>query len=356
MYSILSRNTCTALPSKARNLTDMKTNYKTINCKYFWGAAVGGAFGLVGQAIEDNISGPKRRAEQQEYNEKNMAIQQGYIQENMQKGYELNEQAADNADARARAMQEDYWNKYNSPAAQRKALEDAGLGIGLMYGNGAGAGGAGGGVSSGAQGGVTGGEAPHGGMPQIPTSGWNDTMKNMGLQMAQIEKIKAETNNINVDTEGKQLDNIGKDVQNDILRLNKQGVEKQNALLEESIKTAKRENHLGEETYQDKLNSLRATYGGALVDLGKKLIELGYAEEEIMARINNINSSTNLKDTEAEFRALEKEVYGNQNRIYINDGTKIGYKKFMRTTHEIMDTFEPVVDGISKIAGAIIAK
>lgn len=93
----------------------------------------------------------------------------------------LNEQAAQNADARTRALYHDLY----SPAAQAEQLRQAGLSVGLMYAK-SGIGGSG---QAGAQ------AAP----AQFPNMNVLDLM-NAKLMQAQIDKTNAETSKIEQDT------------------------------------------------------------------------------------------------------------------------------------------------------------
>lgn len=106
--------------------------------------AAGGVLSSVGGVIGDalGISGEARKWK--------------YDQKRMDKQFDLNEKAAENAQQRAVDMYKMQYDM-NTQQAMRKQMEDAGLSVGLMYGM-QGAGGAGGGaMASGAQGGVSGG-------------------------------------------------------------------------------------------------------------------------------------------------------------------------------------------------------
>lgn len=101
--------------------------------------------------------------------------------------------------AQNQATRELYADLY-SPAAKRKQLEDAGLSVGLMYGGG----GMGGSVStSGA-----GGNAPHTATPAV-----QPLTSQLGLQLAEIRKLNAETENTKQDTENKGVDQEKKELE-----------------------------------------------------------------------------------------------------------------------------------------------
>lgn len=112
-----------------------------------------------------------------------------YTTQNMYNSYELNEQAAQNADIRQRAQYRDIY----SPQALLEQYKMAGLSPSLMFGGTPGQGSA-----NGAQGGV--------GTPSTP---YSPISMLEGAQLAaiqaQTEKTKAETANINKDTDIKAL-------------------------------------------------------------------------------------------------------------------------------------------------------
>lgn len=137
------------------------------------GEAIGGAaLGIVGGVI-------------------NGALQQHYNRQNMELQHQYNEESANNADKRTRALYSDLY----SPQAQMAMLKEAGLSPSLMYSNGQ----SGGGGQSGAQGAGTG--LPGVGMDLAGNMSQAMQVANtIKLQNAQIEKLKAET-------EGQEQDN-----------------------------------------------------------------------------------------------------------------------------------------------------
>lgn len=104
--------------------------------------------------------------------------------------YEYNEMAAQNADTRTRELYKDIY----SPQALLKQYKEAGLSPSVMFGGTPGQGG-----NSGAQGGGAAGTAT----PYMPIS----LLEGAQLKqiMAETEKTKAETANINVDTERQDI-------------------------------------------------------------------------------------------------------------------------------------------------------
>ena len=104
--------------------------------------------------------------------------------------YGYGEMAADNAQERTKAL----YSELYSPEAKVKQLKEAGLSVGMMYGQG----GAGGTSSTpGAQGQGAGGQ--QGKQPIGILQG-----AELGLMAAQAKKLEAETENINQDTDVKE--------------------------------------------------------------------------------------------------------------------------------------------------------
>lgn len=116
--------------------------------------------------------------------------------------YRWNEAAADAADARSRALYEDY----ESPAAMLRQIREAGMSPSLMF-SGAGAGG--GAVPSGAQGGGTaGGNASVLGGAAMTAGGMSgNDLANLALMKAQIDNIKADTRSKDAGTEHQKIVN-----------------------------------------------------------------------------------------------------------------------------------------------------
>lgn len=97
-------------------------------------------------------------------------------------GYKLNEQAANNADARHRAL----YNDLYSPQAKIKQLQDAGLSVGLMYG----------GQGAGGQTAPT----PQGAGANTGSSKYFDLLA-ARMNQAQIDNLNADTRQKNADAE-----------------------------------------------------------------------------------------------------------------------------------------------------------
>jgi len=174
----------------------------------------------------------------------------------------------------------DMWEKTNY-AAQREQMKKAGLNVGLMY-NGQGQGGT---TQSGHAGQVTGGQAPVGGGEiGMGMHAMSQIGLNMAMQQAQIDNIKADTAKKQADTtltEGAQTGYLegqtalmkqlttNAEVQNGILKFEKDikdleagmatatfndqiaRVKEANRLLMETYENARRQNQIGEATYND---------------------------------------------------------------------------------------------------------
>jgi hypothetical protein len=93
------------------------------------GGVVGGALGLMSGLFGGGKSEADKQREQREAEERSW----GYAKQGMGLQYQLNEQAADNMYKRNMQM----WDDTNYEA-QREHMENAGLSVGLMYGNGGG--------------------------------------------------------------------------------------------------------------------------------------------------------------------------------------------------------------------------
>lgn len=153
------------------------------------GALLSAGLGLAGTALGGFY--------QEKINERNIEAQKEARLDN----FKYNEQAANNADARARAMQADYWKMYNSPEAQlanrTAALDKFGISKTLAYSQGAG--GAGGGAQANtmmAQGaGAVGLGAPE---QRTPLSAFEGAQ--LGLMLAQTKKTNAEAENLKGNT------------------------------------------------------------------------------------------------------------------------------------------------------------
>lgn len=179
------------------------------------GGIIGGGLGLIGGLFKgDNGSKDKQKLMNQawEYEKQGMAMQ-----------YQYGQQAADAEYKRNLQM----WRDTNY-GAQRAEMEDAGLSVGLMYGNG------GGSATS-----TAGGSATQPNAPKINPVEVALQQESMGLQLKQIEaqnrlanaqaaKTIAEANKIaGADTEGQKLKNKWQEIENRI-QLSREAIEESN--------------------------------------------------------------------------------------------------------------------------------
>lgn len=154
--------------------------------------------------------------------------------------YKYNEMAAQNADARTRAL----YNDLYSPSAQLRQLEAAGMSPSVFY-QGSGSQG-----TSGAQGQGTAGQAT----PYMPMSMLEGAQA--ANIIAQTEKTKAETNNINANTRTLEGENERGMAEIANLWANKGNTEASTAL----TKITKELNNWDLEFKEDNLQFLQATY------------------------------------------------------------------------------------------------
>lgn len=180
------------------------------------GSIVSGGLGLLGGLFKKNNNGFKNQ-------QKLMQQAWEYEKEGMGLQYNYGQQAADAEYKRNLQM----WKDTNF-GAQRAEMEDAGLSVGLMYGNG------GGSAASTAGGTATQPNAPKTNPVEVALQ-----QESMGLQLKQIEaqnrlanaeatKTIAEANKIaGVDTEGQELQNKWQEIENRI-QTSRESIEQSN--------------------------------------------------------------------------------------------------------------------------------
>lgn len=180
------------------------------------GSIVNGGLGLLGGLFKKNNNGLKNQ-------QKLMQQAWEYEKEGMGLQYNYGQQAADAEYKRNLQM----WKDTNF-GAQRAEMEDAGLSVGLMYGNG------GGQAASTAGGNATQPNAPKTNPVEVALQ-----QQSLGLQLKQIEaqnrlanaeatKTIAEANKIaGVDTEGQKLQNKWQEIENRI-QLSREAIEESN--------------------------------------------------------------------------------------------------------------------------------
>ncbi|UPW41218.1 DNA pilot protein [Sigmofec virus UA08Rod_4888] len=295
--------------------------------------------------IFDWMLGQASAAISQGYNEKNMALQQGYNRENMQAMYQYGEQAADNAMKR----KEDFYLKYETPEAIRKQLEDAGLGIGLMYGGG----GAGGSASGGAQGTGANGSNPSSQGPGMVTGSIG--LLDAQAQISQIQKIKEETRSQKIDNDAKEEnaknlydiqyrkavgEEEAKRIENQILMFEKDMKRIDNKYYEENA--VERLKKLSEEFREQRLknNFTQETWEATKKEQNTRIDKL--AQEVINQEFQNkltseqregimkiFENSVSVSDLEAKIKEWEKEITRDKGQIAKNNADARDSKGFV---------------------------
>lgn len=204
------------------------------------GAAVGGGIGVLNSYMSNQWA--KERED-----------------EARAENYKYGEMQAENADARTRALYQDL----QSPSAMLQQYKDAGLSPALMFGNG---GGAGGSLASGAQGASA---------AVAPTTYGAQAMQGaeLALMLAQVDKTKAETKNIQKGTEKTQaeIDNIVADTGNK--ELEARNIHVKNLLLQW-------EEAFASDTYNKRVEQITADYDKTIQEIALLLEETKKAETD----------------------------------------------------------------------------
>lgn len=268
--------------------------------------AIGGLIGSIGAGKRAK----KQQDRQHNYNKETMEIQNKYLQENNRLNQEL---------------QLDTWNKTNAQA-QAQHYRDAGLNVGLMYEGG----GAGGATIGSQQGGAPSGVAGYSDAG-IQAKGM-DIMSNMGMQVAQIELMRAQTKKLEaeanktagVDTDlgntqiesltqgikNQQAQKIATDIENDIKRLewrikDATAEDVTRSIVNNAEQTfyelsmMKRLDKFEEETYRTKVDTLMANYGLVVAqkyttttqgNLNNKIVQ--YYKDYVNIAQQNANANT----------------------------------------------------------------
>ncbi|UPW41225.1 DNA pilot protein [Sigmofec virus UA08Rod_4822] len=274
------------------------------------GGAISGGMGLISAGINAAVAN-KQQKRQHKYNKELMGIQQGYQQDNMALTHQLNEESADNADARTRALKQDYWDMYESPEAQRRALEEAGLGVGMMYGGGA----QGMGMSNpqGAQaaGAATGAAGvPSSGLPHVDMSGLNN-LALLPERIAQIDKLKEEARALKIENDAKEP--VAKEKESVSLETSKQQLDK----------LAAETQNVEAKTTLEQINA-----GLANVDLAIKQATSDTSIKLAGQNLHNLIEEGNLLTqkilTEKYDRAYKKKFAGTMMKLYINQAELYG--------------------------------
>lgn len=268
------------------------------------GTAVGGVVGAVGGLITGNAAEKKQKRQQRALNDQAAAT-----------NYEYNEMAAENAYARTMKMYERELSD-NSPAAQRKRLEDAGMSVGLMYGGAGTTGGAnvgqmaqGAGASGAAQAGQATREAESRQLA-IQQQGIalqaSKMASEIDLNKANAEALRADAEkkkgvdtelaettikSITEDIKNKEIQRLGMKIQNRIdgvkanineatLETQIWKIEAEYELLEEQITKAIRENEIGEEMLETTKATMKAQLENLLADTIQKIAGTALTNEQ----------------------------------------------------------------------------
>ncbi len=258
---------------------------------------------LVSNLATAAVNGAVGYAQQQKQNQFNAEQAEKARKET----FALNEQAANNADARTRALFSDLY----SPEAQMNQYREAGINPSLMLSHGLGGSG-----SSGAQGGA--------GSASASSSG----MFNLGLDLLQAQKVGAEIEAMKEDTRGKKIKN-----DSDQEWMNKTAEETYNKLkaevkgqqiandiadLDLYIKDMTAESSIQEIIARAVQISNEANISGINYDIAEetkettiKMAEAGYEKLLSEIRVNN----QNIKLSKAEIRKMEYEMKLEYNKL-----------------------------------------
>ena len=212
----------------------------------------------------------------------NNAISQQYTRENMLYGYQLNEQAANAADARTRKLYGDFY----SPQAQMRQLKEAGLSPSIFYGGTPGQGG-----TAGAQGGTHAMAAPYAPVSMLEGA-------QVANLLAQAKKTEAETKTITGENE-RGMAEIAK------LWADQKYTNVSAALTAAQITQQEWQNYITSETAETSINTAYSLAERAANDAIKSTFEILSAEAQahvdqqtINARVEQAIKSVQLTDAE----------------------------------------------------------
>lgn len=309
---------------------------------------------------------------------KQLAWQQEENRRQAEENYQYGEKAADNAYQRSLGLLEAN-KEANSLVSQVADAKEAGLSPSI-FSNIAGSTGAA--AGGGAQGTGSKGISP---VDRAALEGIKNEKRSIGIeaarqraeeiiQIAEAEKIRAETKNIEKDTEGKDVEgelikvqikditeNIenkriqreGQRLQNEFDEIRNKGAKelkeyeiesalRQSELLEEQVKEAARNNDIGDEVYEDVVNSIKQEYKNLLIesaaiDAG---IKLNNAQIEAIREGIVISKEGNEIDREK----LEETIRNNKALEALNAAGQGG------------SMVESIMSTVKTIAGALILK
>lgn len=277
-------------------------------------------------AIAGSVQGKKNRQHQKEMQEQ----QQVYNIENMNRQHELNEDAANAADARTRAL----YNDFGSPEALRRQYEEAGLSVGLMYG---GSGASGQNMPHGAQGGTE-------GLPSVSGAGANPYtgLETLGLQFADIRlknaeakekevdtKVKEETADVKIEQEGAILENLRSELNEIISRtkLNEESAEYkrvQTTLTGTQIIAQEIQNNFDTKTFETRMKTLGQNLANLKEEWRRMDRENDFGEETYWDGVEQIRKSNDLLLKQiftegckaANYKANTTKAWGEVKKIY----------------------------------------
>ena len=312
----------------------------------------------------------------------NTLINQAFAEHNRKRNFYYNEKAADNADERQRKQYEDLY----SPQAMMEQDAAAGLSPSLMMSGGQSAVG-----QSSAQGNQSAGiQGPY------PSATPIDPLAaaQMANIMANTKKTEAETLKIGAETEftltniikaseetknikqtrillemqttGQELENLGKQLQNEITEDSKKDVLKQiqiqtEKLQRESDKIDKQnkgldlENQLSQETYTTRVKQITANYNQTIAATAKAYSDIDLNEQQIESLVENVaiakfNSRTQRLSANAQMKFYMDQVeqWAKENGIAEATLKHEKTKKWLQFTASI-------VDSGCKVAGAVLS-
>lgn len=328
------------------------------------GSALGGgissgissaAGGMISGAV-NGIFGGIRAKKQHKRNKEILALQNKYEQERMELQAEMNKEQAQFNQGLAMDMF-DHTAKYNSPAEERKRLEEAGLSPALMYGGG-GAGGSGSGSTAGA--GAAQGVA---------------ALQPMGLQIAlQAEKQRAEINALNAQTMktnaeaaavGAGIEKTGSEINLNKINAAKSEREINNISADIANKTEQLrnqiiQNDILDETKEFQIDQAAEGYRQMVMQTQKLLVESELTEKQkemIQKELNGferklqaLEEQADASSTSAE-AAMQSAIAAYKSAEAIEKQAGIAEEK---SSSEIAKNWSGTLDGVLKAGGIIL--
>lgn len=251
--------------------------------------------------------------------------------------FDYNEQAADNANKRALAL----WQQTQSPQAVLQNIKAAGLSPGLMLG-GVGAGGAATGGHMGA--GDAGMAAPQQKLMALEGA----------LLGAQVEKTKAEADNIKKNTESEGIKQEGYRTDNSIKIESLEQAKVFSDKVKEELAMVQNDREISDKTKQDKINEIQSKANQAIYQAQDALIQLGISQRTVDDLITQITSATNEAEAHAELAKMEREVYRTINQMYFPDDENDSkgwntYRRILRRASEVTGVLGNIFSGAGSV-------